>query len=232
MSRPFRSARGGPRPAEPRRAGRTGSVPRRPAGCASLPAGAGPPAANAVNSAPVRPPSQARACRSARYIRRGGCGRAPDSYHVGTRRSREIARRAAARPAASSSRVEEMNTRTRWSGVKITSVRAITSQASPAAACHEDHLRQAGDPRTSAATSGRKTAQPPTDLLAHAPRRQPPAQGRAATPARRDPRAGTGATDQPVPAQRASPAPGGCRPAERRIARGAVTSAAVACCGD
>ena len=44
---------------------------------------------------------------------RGGCGRAPDSYHTGTRCSRPIARRAAARSAASSSSVEEMNTRTR-----------------------------------------------------------------------------------------------------------------------
>ena len=59
--------------------------------------------------------------RYARYMRRGGCGRAPDSYHTGTRCSRRIARRAAARSAASSSSVEEMNTRTRWSGVKITS---------------------------------------------------------------------------------------------------------------
>ena len=42
-----------------------------------------------------------------------------------------MARRAAARSAASSPSVEEMNTRTRWSGVKITSVSAITSQASP-----------------------------------------------------------------------------------------------------
>ena len=62
---------------------------------------------------------------------RGGCGRAPDSYHTGTRCSRAIARRAAARSGASSSSVEEINTRTRWSGVKITSVLAITSQASP-----------------------------------------------------------------------------------------------------
>ena len=44
---------------------------------------------------------------------RGGCGLAPDSYHTGTRCSRWIARRAAARSSASSSRVEEMNTRTR-----------------------------------------------------------------------------------------------------------------------
>ena len=43
-----------------------------------------------------------------------------------------------------------MNARTRWSGVEITSVWAIISQASPAAARHEDHLGQAGDPRTSA----------------------------------------------------------------------------------
>jgi hypothetical protein len=50
-----------------------------------------------------------------------------------------IARRAAARSAASSSSVEEMNTRTRWSGVKITSVSAITSQASPQQHHHEDH---------------------------------------------------------------------------------------------
>jgi hypothetical protein len=70
---------------------------------------------------------------------RGGCGRAPDSYHTGTRWSRVIARRAAARSAASSSSVEEMNTRTRWSGVKITSVSAITSQASPQQHHHEDH---------------------------------------------------------------------------------------------
>src|SRR6516162_2128592 len=70
----------------------------------------------------------------------GGCGRAPDSYHTGTRCSRVIARRAAARSAASSSSVEEMNTRTRWSGVKITSVSVITSQASPRH--HEDHLRR------------------------------------------------------------------------------------------
>src|SRR5262249_15841617 len=154
------------------------------------------PAANPPNSAPARLPSPARASRSARYMRRSEC--APDSYHTGTRRSREIARRVAARSAASSPRVEEMNTRTRWSGVKITSVWAITSQASPAAARHEDHLRQAGDPRTSAGTSGRKTAQPPTDLLTRAPRRQPPAQGWAAKPAHRKLRVGTGATDQPV----------------------------------
>ena len=44
---------------------------------------------------------------------RGGCGLAPDSYHTGTRCSLAIARRAAARSAASSSSVEEMNTRTR-----------------------------------------------------------------------------------------------------------------------
>ena len=44
---------------------------------------------------------------------RGGWGRAPDSYHTGTRCSRPIARRAAARSSASSSSVEEMNTRTR-----------------------------------------------------------------------------------------------------------------------
>src|SRR5215471_7675580 len=46
--------------------------------------------------------------RYARYIDRGGCGRAPDSYHTGTRCSRVIARRAAARSAASSPSVEEM----------------------------------------------------------------------------------------------------------------------------
>ena len=57
--------------------------------------------------------------------------------------SRRIARRAAARSSASSSRVEEMNARTRWSGVKITSVSAITSQASPQPCGHEDHLRLA-----------------------------------------------------------------------------------------
>src|ERR1700757_2138303 len=51
---------------------------------------------------------------------RGGCGRAPDSYHTGTRCSRAIARRAAARSAASSPSVEEINTRTRWSGVRMT----------------------------------------------------------------------------------------------------------------
>src|SRR5215469_823813 len=51
---------------------------------------------------------------------RGGCGRAPDSYHTGTRCSRAIARRAAVRSAANSPSVEEMNTRTRWSGVKMT----------------------------------------------------------------------------------------------------------------
>jgi hypothetical protein len=54
-----------------------------------------------------------------------------------------MARRAAARSPASSSSVEEMNTRTRWSGVKITAVSAITSQASPQPHDHEDHLRQA-----------------------------------------------------------------------------------------
>src|SRR5262245_45067229 len=73
---------------------------------------------------------------------RGGCGRAPDSYHTGTKCSRRIARRAAARSSASSSSVEEMNTRTRWSGVKITSVSAITSQASPHN--YEDHLHHPG----------------------------------------------------------------------------------------
>src|SRR6185295_16546776 len=51
---------------------------------------------------------------------RGGCGRAPDSYHTGTRRSRWMARRAATRSLASSSRVEDMKTRIRWSGVRIT----------------------------------------------------------------------------------------------------------------
>jgi hypothetical protein len=44
--------------------------------------------------------------------------------------------------AASSSSVEE-NTRTCWSGVKITSVSAITSPAQPQPRRHEDHLRQA-----------------------------------------------------------------------------------------
>ena len=51
---------------------------------------------------------------------RGGCGRAPDSYHTGTRRNRWMARRAATRSLASSSRVEEIKTRIRWSGVRIT----------------------------------------------------------------------------------------------------------------
>src|SRR6266487_4237952 len=78
----------------------------------------------------------------ARYMLRGGCGRAPDSYHTGTKCSRRIARRAAACSSASSSSVEEMNTRTRWSGVEITSVSAITSQASPHN--HEDHLHHPG----------------------------------------------------------------------------------------
>ena len=44
---------------------------------------------------------------------RGGCGRAPDSYHTGTRCNRRIARSAAARSSANSSNVEEINTRTR-----------------------------------------------------------------------------------------------------------------------
>ena len=44
---------------------------------------------------------------------RGGCGWALDSYHTGTRCSRRIARHTAARSVASSSSVEEMNTRTR-----------------------------------------------------------------------------------------------------------------------
>src|SRR5215203_3447971 len=51
---------------------------------------------------------------------RGGWGRAPDSYHTGTRCSRRIARSAAARSSANSSNAEEINTRTRWSGVSIT----------------------------------------------------------------------------------------------------------------
>src|SRR5215472_12476100 len=73
---------------------------------------------------------------------RGGCGRAPDSYHTGARCSRRMARCAATRSAASSPSVEEMNTRTRWSGVKITSDSVITSQASPQPPRHEDHLRR------------------------------------------------------------------------------------------
>ena len=60
---------------------------------------------------------------------RGGCGRAPDSYHTGTRCSRWIARLAAARSSASSSSVEEMNTRTRWSGVKITAARSAAASS-------------------------------------------------------------------------------------------------------
>ena len=95
---------------------------------------------------------------------RGGCGRAPDSYHTGTKCSRRIARRAAARSSASSSKVEEMNTRTRWPGVKITSVSAITSQASPQPRRHEDHLRQAGSANLSWPCCD-KTAYPQTDLL-------------------------------------------------------------------
>src|SRR5690348_1837366 len=47
------------------------------------------------------------------------------------------------KPAASSSSVEETNTRTRWSGVKITSVSAITSPAQPQPRRHEDHRHQA-----------------------------------------------------------------------------------------
>src|SRR5215475_12596950 len=62
--------------------------------------------------------------RYTRYMLRGGCGRAPDSYHTGTRCSCRIALRAATRSGASSSSVEEMNTRTRWSGVKITAARS------------------------------------------------------------------------------------------------------------
>jgi len=45
--------------------------------------------------------------------------------------------------AASSSSAEEMSTRTRWSGVRITSVSAITSPAQPQPRRYEDHLRQA-----------------------------------------------------------------------------------------
>jgi hypothetical protein len=45
--------------------------------------------------------------------------------------------------AAICSSVEEMNTRTCWSGVKITSVSAITSPAQRQPRRHEDHLRQA-----------------------------------------------------------------------------------------
>ena len=62
---------------------------------------------------------------------RGGWDRAPGAYHTGTRCSRRMARLTAARSSANSSSVEEMNTRTRGSGVKITSVCAISSKASP-----------------------------------------------------------------------------------------------------
>src|SRR5215475_8650478 len=144
-------------------------------------------------------------------MRRGGRGRAPDPYHAGTRRSREIARRAAARPAASSPRVGEMNTRTRWSGVKITSVWAITSQASPAAARHEDHLRQAGtrEPRLAPPAARPRNHQLICSLMPHAGNHRHKAGQR-----RRLVASFASALARHINlfrAQRASPAPGGCR---------------------
>src|SRR6516165_8590054 len=96
---------------------------------------------------------------------RGGCGLAPASDHTGTKCSRRIARRAAARSSASSPSVEEMNTRTRWSGVKITPVSAITSQASPQPHGHEDHLPRARPVKLSWPHGHASTAMDTTLLL-------------------------------------------------------------------
>ena len=58
--------------------------------------------------------------RYARYTSRGGYGRAPSSNITGVSRSAEIARATARRSAASSPSVELTNTRSRRSGVRIT----------------------------------------------------------------------------------------------------------------
>jgi hypothetical protein len=90
--------------------------------------------------------------------------------------------------AASCSSVEEMNTRARWSGVKITSVSAITSPAQPQPRRHEDHLRQAEageaepDPRPQDRTVTSWSSSPargwPASKATPAPRPEPRAQTR------------------------------------------------------
>jgi len=114
--------------------------------------------------------------------------------------------------AAICSSVEEMNTRTCWSGVKITSVSAITSPAQRQPRRYEDHLRQAEagdaepDPRpqdrivtswsSSLARGWSASEATPT------PRPEPRAQTRRRQAARQS-RVGT---DQPVPGATVSPA--------------------------
>ena len=95
----------------------------------------GSPADNWNSSSSPRSPRPARPSRSsasrcptntwlcaryARYSSRGGCGRAPISNITGISRSAETASRTACRSAASSPSVELTNTRSRWSGVRIT----------------------------------------------------------------------------------------------------------------
>lgn len=59
--------------------------------------------------------------RCERYSERGGCGRAPSSNITGVNLSCSTASRAERRSTAISPRVEEMKTRSRWSGVRICS---------------------------------------------------------------------------------------------------------------
>ena len=77
-------------------------------------------------TAPSRSPTNTWLCsRYARYSSCGGWGRAPSSNSTGMRCSASIARLAAARSAASSSRVDDTNTRTRWSGVRIAGIGTV-----------------------------------------------------------------------------------------------------------
>jgi hypothetical protein len=82
-----------------------------------------------------------------RYTSCGGCARAPDSNITGASRSCSIAARAASRSAASSSSVDDTNTRSRRSGVLIADDPAVSHRhsASPqiALTCSRTEVRLA-----------------------------------------------------------------------------------------
>src|SRR5580700_11019836 len=67
-----------------------------------------------------KPMNTSLRARYARYTSAGGYGRAPTSNITGVSRSAEMARETARRSSASSPSVELTNTRSRWSGVRMT----------------------------------------------------------------------------------------------------------------
>src|SRR5215471_2909979 len=117
-----------------------------------------------------------------------------------------------------------MNTRTRWSGVKITSVSAITPQASPQPPRHEDHPNQADAanlswPLATRATNHQLICSPTRHVArkkaTHAQAGNSGAGG-AATLARL-PRPAQATQITPVLGAADGPAADGCRGTERRL---------------